>query len=66
VIGACDGEYKHERSRAQLVWTLPPVNASARTGTIEFTTPSGHADNFFPVRVHFTSQQQFCNIKVCS
>lgn len=62
VIGECEGEYKHDRARNTLEWRLPVVDASNKTGTLEFTTHGGHADNFFPVRVSFVSPTLFCNI----
>jgi len=64
VIGECEGDYKVDKSRAQLQWRLPLIDRSNKTGTLEFTTPSGHADHFFPIRVSFVSKQLFCDVKV--
>jgi len=62
IVASCDGDYKHERGRQQLVWSLPIVDRDSASGTLEFATPSGTADAFFPVRVNFTSEQQFVDI----
>jgi hypothetical protein len=62
VIKDCDGDYKHERVRNTLEWKLAVVDKNNKSGTLEFSTSSGHPDNFFPVRVSFRSNSQFCEI----
>ena len=64
VISECEGSYEFQKSKAQLLWTLPLVDRDSRTGTLEFSTPNGHADHFFPVQVRFSSTDLFCQISV--
>ncbi|KAK0413151.1 hypothetical protein QR680_006628 [Steinernema hermaphroditum] len=64
VISECDGSYEYIKSKSQLQWTLPVIDESNKTGTLEFTTPNGHADHFFPVNVSFYSPDLFCNFGV--
>jgi len=63
VVGDCEGEYRYDRPKNHLEWRLPLIDRSNKQGSLEFTTNGGHADNFFPVRVSFTSKQQFCDLK---
>jgi len=64
VVGECEGEYRYDRPKNTLEWRLAVIDRSNKQGSLEFTTNSGHADNFFPVKVSFASKQQFCDIKV--
>jgi len=63
VVGDCEGEYRYDRPKNVLEWRLTVIDSSNKQGSLEFTTNSGHADNFFPVKVSFASKQQFCDIK---
>jgi len=63
VVGECEGEYRYDRPKNTLEWRLTVIDRSNKQGSLEFTTASGHADNFFPVKVSFASKQQFCDIK---
>jgi len=63
VVGECEGEYRYDRPKNTLEWRLALIDGSNKQGSLEFTTNSGHADNFFPVKVSFASKQQFCDIK---
>jgi len=62
VVSECEGDYKHDRPKCQLEWRIAVVDASAKSGTLAFTTPSGHSGDFFPVRVNFSSKSLLCHI----
>ncbi|EFO20949.1 ARCN1 protein [Loa loa] len=64
VISECEGTYEYVRSRSQLIWSLPVVDESNKTGSLEFSTPNGQANHFFPVAVRFTSTDLFCDMAV--
>ncbi|CAJ0956820.1 unnamed protein product, partial [Mesorhabditis belari] len=64
VVSECEGSYEYQKSRSQLVWTLPVIDENSSTGTLEFTVPNGHSDSFFPVHVAFSSQKLYCNLSV--
>uniref|UniRef100_A0A915PC13 Coatomer subunit delta n=1 Tax=Setaria digitata TaxID=48799 RepID=A0A915PC13_9BILA len=64
VVSECEGIYEYMRSRSQLVWSLPVIDESNKSGSLEFSTPNGQANHFFPVIVRFTSTDLFCNMAV--
>ncbi|CAJ0568194.1 unnamed protein product, partial [Mesorhabditis spiculigera] len=64
VVSECEGSYEYQKSRSQLVWTLPIIEESNSTGTLEFTVPNGHSDSFFPVHVSFASPSLYCKLLV--
>lgn len=64
VVSECDGEYSHEARRNQLVWSLPLVDATSKSGSMEFSAPSSTPSDFFPLHVAFTSKTSYAKIKV--
>uniref|UniRef100_A0A0N5AUI2 Coatomer subunit delta n=1 Tax=Syphacia muris TaxID=451379 RepID=A0A0N5AUI2_9BILA len=64
VVSECEGSYEYVKSKSQLVWSLAVIDESNKTGTLEFSTPNGQSDHFFPVSLHFSSPDLFCNIEV--
>ena len=62
VVAECDGDYTYEK-RGALMWQLPVIDASNKTGAMEFSC-GGNADDFFPVRVSFYSKKSYSEIKV--
>ena len=64
IISECDGQYTHEARRNTLVWSLPIVDASAKSGSMEFSAPSSTPSDFFPLHVSFSSKTPYVNIKV--
>lgn len=63
VVGDCEGDYRHDSRKNILEWRLPVIDASNKSGSLEFTI-TGHANDFFPVNVNFVSKKQFCDIEV--
>lgn len=59
----CDGDYEHDGRKNILSWTMPVINQSNSSGTIEFSIP-GHEDDFFPVTVSFLCKKSFFDISV--
>ena len=45
------------------VFQLPVIDASNKTGSMEFAC-GGNADDFFPVRVSFYSKKSYSDIQV--
>ncbi|PIO76866.1 hypothetical protein TELCIR_01058 [Teladorsagia circumcincta] len=64
VVSDCEGSYEYQKSRNQLVWTMPVIDSTNSTGTLEFNVPNGHADHFFPVHVRFHTEKLYCDIGV--
>ncbi|XP_052803336.1 coatomer subunit delta-like [Mya arenaria] len=63
VVGDCDGDYTYDSRKNQLHWTLPVIDASNKSGSMEFSV-SGHPDDFFPVNVSFVSKKSYCDIQI--
>lgn len=64
VVGECDGTYTHESRRNQLVWSLPLIDATNKSGSLEFSAPRAIPNDFFPVSVNFSSKSSYARIKV--
>jgi hypothetical protein len=63
VVAECDGEYTYEKARSSLLWQLPVIDASNKSGAMEFSC-GGNPDDFFPVRVAFYSKKTYSEIRV--
>jgi len=63
VVNECDGDYRHDSRKNILEWRLPVIDASNKTGVMEFSV-GGHADDFFPVVVSFVSKKPYCDFEV--
>ena len=46
-----------------IIWNLPVIDASNKTGSLEFSI-AGHPDDFFPVNVNFMSKKSYCDLQV--
>lgn len=64
VVGECEGEYLYEARRNTLLWQLAVVDASNKTGALEFSVSNGTPAQFFPVEVTFQSFQPFARLNV--
>lgn len=62
-VTECDGDYTHDSRKNVLLWSMPVIDTSNRSGTMEFSI-AGHEDDFFPVSVSFVSKKSFCNVTV--
>ena len=64
VIKELDGTYHHDRRKHLLEWRLPVIDQSTAIGSMEFSIQGGSPDDFFPVRVTFTSPKLYCRLLV--
>ncbi|XP_035720393.1 coatomer subunit delta-like [Vespa mandarinia] len=64
IVSSCDGQYTHETKKNILVWTLPLVDASTKSGSMEFSAPSSTSADFFPLHVSFASKTSYAKIKI--
>lgn len=64
IVGGCDGQYSHESRRNTLLWTLPIVDASNKTGVLDLTAPNSAPSDFFPLDVEFSAKTPYAKIKV--
>ncbi|RUP48525.1 hypothetical protein BC936DRAFT_144446 [Jimgerdemannia flammicorona] len=63
-VGNLDGTYEVDRQRRALDWHLPIIDASNKTGSIEFNAAAVDAGAFFPVSVSFESDKTFCDVEI--
>ncbi|KAH3701457.1 hypothetical protein DPMN_076445 [Dreissena polymorpha] len=63
VVGDCDGEYSYDSRKNVLHWNLTLIDASNKSGAMEFSV-GGHPDDFFPINVSFVSKKSYCDIQV--
>lgn len=63
IVGDCDGEYNYDSRKNMLVWSLPVIDASNKSGSLEFSI-GGHPDDFFPVNVNFVSKKSYCDLQI--
>ncbi|GAV00552.1 hypothetical protein RvY_11383 [Ramazzottius varieornatus] len=63
IVGDLDnGQYSFERG--SLMWKIPVIDDTAAVGTMEFTTPGGNPNSFFPIRVNFTCGVSLVGVEV--
>lgn len=62
IIKQIDGDYQYEKYKNCLIWRLALVDQSNATGSLEFSV-SGHAHDFFPVNISFSSNKSYCDIQ---
>jgi hypothetical protein len=60
----CDGETVFDSKNSQLLWKLDTVDRSNESGALEFAVPQAAHEDFFPVRVSFTSPSTMCAMQV--
>lgn len=63
-VGECDGTYNHESRKNLLIWSLPFIDSSNKSGSLEFNAPRSIPGDFFPLQVTFASQTPYANIKI--
>jgi hypothetical protein len=64
IIKQIDGDYQYEKYKNVLIWRLASIDQSNSTGSLEFSV-AGHATDFFPIHVTFSSNKSsYCDIQV--
>jgi len=63
IIKSIDGDYQYEKYKNCLIWKISTIDQSNSTGSLEFSV-AGHASDFFPVNVNFSSNKSYCDIQV--
>lgn len=65
-VGSCDGDYQHDTRKNVLHWNHPIIDASNKSGAIEFSVPASIIGDFFPVQLTFTSKVSYADIRAVS
>merc|ERR1712070_646207 len=60
----CDGETAFDSKNAELVWRVTSMDQSNGAGALEFAVPQADHQEFFPVKVDFTSPATLCSMEV--
>lgn len=63
VVSDCEGEYNYDSRKNTLHWSLPVIDHSNKSGSMEFSM-GGHPDDFFPINVSFVSKKSYCDIQI--
>jgi hypothetical protein len=63
VVNECDGEYTHDPRKNILLWTLPIIDASNKSGSLEFSATASPGD-FFPLQISFVSKKSYADLMV--
>lgn len=63
IVGECDGDYIHDNRKNVLTWCHPVIDASNKSGSMEFTI-GGRPNDFFPLTVSFVSKKSYCDLSV--
>jgi hypothetical protein len=62
-VNECDGEYTHDPRKNVLLWTLPVIDASNKSGSLEFSATALPGD-FFPLQINFVSNKSYADLMV--
>ena len=62
-VAECEGEYTHDTRKGALLWQHPVIDATNKSGSMEFSV-SGSPDDFFPVTLSFTSTKPYSGIGI--
>jgi len=63
-LTAAAGEANYVRRDGILQWTIPIIDSSNDSATVEFTASSSSPDVFFPIQVSFSSPRIMCDVEV--
>eukprot|EP01098_Paradermamoeba_levis_P004099 TRINITY_DN1787_c0_g1_i1.p1 TRINITY_DN1787_c0_g1~~TRINITY_DN1787_c0_g1_i1.p1 ORF type:complete len:505 (+),score=139.55 TRINITY_DN1787_c0_g1_i1:145-1659(+) len=64
-VSQIDGEYRIDPKSSLFEWSLPLVDSSNASGSLEFIVPfNGDTSAFFPIQIHFVSNDTLCPIEV--
>ena len=64
IISMDSGTHRHNRSAEELIWEIPLIDSSNKSGTLEFNVQQKDSDAFFPINISFGSQQLHAGIDV--
>ena len=58
-----DGDYQYNARSNTLAWSVDLIDASNRSGALEFVVPVSPPDAFFPVDVTFSATHTLCQVR---
>lgn len=57
-----DGDWRYDPRKSILLWSVDIIDASNRTGSLEFVVPNARPEAFFPVTVNFNATRTLCQV----
>jgi hypothetical protein len=63
IVNECDGEYTHDPRKNVLLWKLAIIDASNKSGSLEFSATALPGD-FFPLQISFVSKKSYADLTV--
>ena len=57
-----DGDWRYDARKSIMLWSIDIIDASNRTGSLEFVVPSTRPEAFFPVTVNFNATRTLCQV----
>ncbi|KAI9100618.1 hypothetical protein DFS34DRAFT_615237 [Phlyctochytrium arcticum] len=64
IAEATEGTTDVDRGRRFIQWQIPNIDASNRSGVLEFSVQADDTAGFFPIRASFSSAKTFCGIAI--
>ena len=55
-----DGDWRYDARKSIMLWSIDIIDASNRTGSLEFVVPNERPEAFFPVTVNFNANKTLC------
>nr|GMD50625.1 coatomer subunit delta-like [Ipomoea batatas] len=63
-IQQIDGDWRYDSRNSILEWSIVLIDASNRSGSLEFVVPAADPSSFFPISARFSSSKTFNDLKV--
>ena len=57
-----DGDWRYDARKSIMLWSIDIIDASNRTGSLEFVVPNTRPESFFPVTVNFNATRTLCQV----
>ena len=57
-----DGDCRYDARKSIMLWSIDIIDASNRTGSLEFVVPNTRPEAFFPVTVNFNATRTLCQV----
>ncbi|KAI8802419.1 hypothetical protein BJ742DRAFT_541575 [Cladochytrium replicatum] len=63
-IGDAEGSYRVDKQKRSIEWEIPFIDASNRSGVLEFSVPSEDVSGFYPISAKFHSVKTLTKVEV--
>jgi hypothetical protein len=63
-VNQCDGAWRYDPRARALLWTIPLIDETNKSGSLEFVMQSTDADGLFPIEASFSAGKTICDVQV--